>query len=166
VLRIDLSRVQIHCPGLCVAHGHPGTSTGRCSLALNCFLHCLCRGSTTPLTLIHLSWLFSASPLKGSQDFRQQGVSAGDFVREWTETSFLNHQLHCSLICRGSSCSVCLPISPFPNNFFAHWSVPVKFENQTDTPERLVPPFSMEIGNQQRRTTLYEEKTTTSVQCV
>ena len=89
---MDLWDEQIHCTGLSVAHGRPGTSTGHCSLTLNCFFYSLCRGRTTPLALTHLHLLFSASPLKGSQDFRRQGVSAGDFVRECTDTAFLSHR--------------------------------------------------------------------------
>lgn len=146
--------VQIQCTGLCVARGHAGTSTGHCSLALNCFFYCLCWERATPFTLTHLHLLFSASPLKGSQDYRQQGVSATDFVRE------------CTMTCRESNCSVCLPINPSSNNFLAHWSVPIKFDNEIETPERLFPPISMEIGNQQRRTTLYKEKATASIQRV
>lgn len=85
---------------------------------------------------------------------------------ECTETPFLNHQLNCSMTCRGSNCSVCLPISPSPNNFLAHRSVLIKFDHEIETPERLFPSIPMEIGNQQRRTTLYREKATASVQCV
>lgn len=155
-----------HCAGLCVAHGHPGTITSHCSLALHRFFYRPCRGRTTPLALTHSHLLFSASPLKGSQDFRQQRVSTGDFGGECTETPFLNHQMKCSVTCRGSNCLVCLPISPSPNNFLAHCSVLIKFDHEIETPERLFPSISMEIGNQQRRTTLYKEKATASLQCV
>lgn len=129
---------------------------GHSSLAFNCFFYCLCWGKTTPMALTHLHLLLPASPLKGSQDFGWRGVSAGDFVRECTETSFSNHQLNCSMIFRGSNCSVCLPISPFPNNFLAHWSGPIKFENEAETPERLFPPVSMGTGNQWRKNTLHK----------
>lgn len=95
------------------------------------------KDSSYPLT--HLHGLFSASSLPGPQGFRDEEAPQVTLRGNTLNQPFL-HPLPAELLqdLQGIQLHGVSAISPSPDNLWAPQSVPNKFDDETETTERLV----------------------------